>query len=205
MPRPTLTDDQLNDMRARLMAETGRLIAREGYAAFSMRRLATMVNLTAGALYRYFPTKHHVLLAYFAEALETLTSRITAISAAEADHRVAVRRVMEDYVRFCLEDRDRFRLLFLENDQGQLPELSDDAAVAKPFLVVRERVYQAIASGDLRAVPADQATQILWGAVHGVICLSITVVEMDFGDVRTLASAALENAIRGLTPSALEN
>lgn len=205
MPRPTLTDDQLNDMRTRLLAETGRLIAREGYAAFSMRRLATMVNLTAGALYRYYPTKHHVLLAYFAEALETLTNRITVISAAEADHRIAVRRMMEDYLRFCLEDRDRFRLLFLENDQGQLPELSKDPVVIQSYLVLRDRVSQAIASGALRSMPADQATQILWGAVHGVICLSTTVVEMEFGDTKALASAALENAIRGLTPSALEN
>ncbi|MEQ9180475.1 MAG: helix-turn-helix domain-containing protein, partial [Nitratireductor sp.] len=37
------------------------LIARHGYEAVSMRRLAAEVGVQAAALYRYFPTKEELL------------------------------------------------------------------------------------------------------------------------------------------------
>lgn len=205
MARPSLTDQQVIEMRARLLAETARLIGREGYAAFSMRRLAASVDMSAGALYRYFPTKRHVLLAYFEDALSTLSARIAATSAAQPIHHLAVRRMMVDYIRFCREDVDRFRLLFLENDLGQFPELLHDTNITLAYRHIRDRVANAIAAGSFRALPLDQATQVLWGAVHGVISLSVSVVELDFGNVDELALTAVDNAIRGLTPSASEN
>lgn len=51
-----------------------RLIARHGYDALSMRRLAEEVGLGAAALYRYFPTKQAMLFSllesHMAELLE---------------------------------------------------------------------------------------------------------------------------------------
>ncbi|SNS51991.1 MULTISPECIES: TetR/AcrR family transcriptional regulator [unclassified Azospirillum] len=204
MARPSLTEEQVNEVRQRLLLETGRLIAREGYAGFSMRRLGAAVEMTAGALYRYFPTRQHVLLAYFAAALTSLSQRLDAIDAAEPDPLRAVHRLALAYADFCLEDRDRFRLLFLENDQGQFQELSSDPILLHPYQLLRTRVQQAIIAGLLRPLPADMATQLVWAAVHGVISLSINVPEIDFGEVRPLADAAATMAIRGLAnPSAL--
>lgn len=199
MSRPPLTDDQVNEMRRRLLAETGRLIARDGYGGFSMRRLAAAVEMTAGALYRYFPTRQHVLLAYFGAALAALGDRLSAITEAEPDPLRGLYRLALAYADFCLEDRDRFRLLFLENDQGQMLELAQDPILLRPYQLLRGRVGQAILAGAIRPYPVDQATQLLWGAVHGVICLSITVVEIDFGAARPLAEAAATMAINGLS------
>lgn len=199
MARPSLTEAQITDVRQRLLTETGRLIAKEGYAGFSMRRLGAAVDLTAGALYRYFPTRQHVLLAYFAAALTTLTDRLGTIAAQEPDHLRGLQRLALAYADFCLEDRDRFRLLFLENDQGQFQELENDPVLLQPYILLRQRMQQAIDAGMIRPMSADQATQLLWAAVHGVLCLSTTVVEIDFGAVKPLAQAAVDNALRGLS------
>ncbi len=204
MARPSLTAEQVNEVQQRLLLETGRLIARDGYDGFSMRRLGAAVGMTAGALYRYFPTKQHVLLAYFGTALTTLSDRLNAIAAAEPDPLRALYRLALAYADFCLEDRDRFRLLFLENDRGQFQALTSDPILLHPYRLLCERMEQAILTGVLRPLPADMATQLLWAAVHGVISLSINVTEIDFGEVRHLAEAAATMAIRGLAnPSAL--
>ena len=58
---------------AAIRAAAMRLIARHGYEALSMRRLAGEVGLGAAALYRYFPTKqamlYSLLEAHMAELL----------------------------------------------------------------------------------------------------------------------------------------
>jgi len=53
---------------AAIRAAALRLIARHGYEALSMRRLAREVGLGAAALYRYFPSKRNLYLAVLEEA-----------------------------------------------------------------------------------------------------------------------------------------
>ena len=48
------------------------LIARYGYEAMSMRRLASEVGVQAAALYRYFPTKEDLLFSLMSEHMEAL-------------------------------------------------------------------------------------------------------------------------------------
>jgi len=47
-----------------------RLIARYGYEALSMRRLASEIDLGAAALYRYFPTKQAMLFSLLKSHME---------------------------------------------------------------------------------------------------------------------------------------
>ena len=51
-----------------------RLIARYGYEALSMRRMASEVNLGAAALYRYFPNKQSILFSLLKTHMEDLLS-----------------------------------------------------------------------------------------------------------------------------------
>lgn len=66
-----------------------RLIARYGYEALSMRRLAAEVDLGAAALYRYFPTKQAMLFSLLKCHMEELLAswdkvRLPADAAAAA-------------------------------------------------------------------------------------------------------------------------
>ena len=48
------------------------LMARHGYEAVSMRRLAAEIGLQAAALYKYFPTKEDLLFTLMREHMEAL-------------------------------------------------------------------------------------------------------------------------------------
>jgi len=201
MSRPILTDEQLTATRSRILTETARIIAAGGYSAFSMRKLAEAVGLTAGALYRYFPTKQHVLMAYWSDALGELGLRLSGICQAGGDDRDILRAILLAYAEFSLEDRERFRLLFLENDQGQLSDLTQDPIFFAPYHLVCDLVGKAIEAKLFRPLPPELATKILWGAIHGVVTLSITVTELDFSDLRDLLNETAETVIRGLSRS----
>jgi hypothetical protein len=89
--------------------------------------------------------------------------------------------------------------LFLENDLGQFSDLSEDPAVLAPYHVARECVAEAIRMKVFRPLSPDTATRILWGAIHGVVTLAITVNELDFSDIQDLVKEAAKTAIRGLS------
>ena len=57
---------------AAIRAAALKLIARYGYEALSMRRLAREVDLGAAALYRYFPTKQAMLFSLMKTHMEEL-------------------------------------------------------------------------------------------------------------------------------------
>ena len=70
MARTTGSDGERTEAAIRAAAVS--LIARHGYAAVSMRQLATEVGVQAAALYRYFPTKEDLLFTLMREHMQDL-------------------------------------------------------------------------------------------------------------------------------------
>lgn len=198
MPRPPLSDEDLDATRVRLLAAMAKLVAESGYAAFSMRQLAKEVGLTAGALYRYFPTKHALMVAYWSESIGALYSELSRIAGDVADPRDCLLQMARAYVAFALEDRPRFRTMFLENDHGELGEFGRSATLFAPFHVFRDQIAVAIEAGLLKPMAPDTAAQILWASVHGVLMLAENIDPMDFGDVAALADLAAQTTLAGL-------
>lgn len=74
-----------------------RLIARYGYEALSMRRLASEVDLGAAALYRYFPTKQAMLFSLLEAHMEEL---LEAWDRARLPDRASAPERLEAFTRF---------------------------------------------------------------------------------------------------------
>lgn len=203
MPRQTMSDDQLAGTQARIVREAGRIVQSEGYAALSMRQLAAGLGLTAGALYRYFPTKQHVLMAYCGAALDELTDDLRRIEAGEPEPLRALERMMVAYGAFALADTDRFRVVFLDPDVGRI-ELADTKTL-DGYRVLQGTVRRAQEAGLLRPMPAEDIARILVGCVHGLVVMAITIREIDFSDIETLVATAARTTLRGLSSGSGEN
>src|SRR5260370_41976120 len=55
------------ETREQLYATSLKLIARRGYEATPLREIAKEANVSVGLLYRYFPSKQAVILAFYDE------------------------------------------------------------------------------------------------------------------------------------------
>lgn len=197
MPRPALSEFQLSETRARILEQAGRIISDAGYIAFSMRKLAGAVGLTAGALYRYFPTRQAVLVAYCSSALDTLARDCKQIADNEPNALRALERMLLTYADFAMDDPGRFRVLFLDPEVTRL-ELDAPGAL-DAYDVVLRTVEHARNAGLLRPLPVIDIARILLASVHGVCVLAVTVREIDFSDERSLVVESVRNALRGLS------
>jgi len=204
MPRRPLTESEIELVRDRILQEAGRIISAHGYGALSMRKLASSLTLTAGALYRYFPTKHDLLVAYCLESLSRLENDLKRIAEGEKHAMVALERMLVAYSEFALVDPDRFRVLFLDFEVTRI-SIPGQGLESYDFLL--KTVERAQAAGWLRPLPTKTIARILFASVHGVCILSATVADIDFSDARPLAAEAARNALRGLllNPEEIQN
>jgi len=62
--------------RARILAATLALASRGGYDAVQMREVAERSEVALGTLYRYFPSKIHLLVSAMASEVEGLATRV---------------------------------------------------------------------------------------------------------------------------------
>lgn len=204
MPRQPMSDDEYADTRSRILREAAGIVGQTGIASLSMRNLAERVGLTPGALYRYFPSKQDMLLSFWADALSSVRERIVAIDEAEPHAPAAIRGMLHAYATFCLEDHDRFRLMFLENDQGLGDAFFQRNTDLVPLDVLKRRVEEMIECGSFLRGDPDLLAQTLWAGVHGAITVLITVGEIPLARPEDLLNSTLDALIRGLSVKGFE-
>ena len=198
MPRAAFTETEVEAGRARILAAAHKIVASDGLDALSMRSLAGAVQLTPGALYRYFTNKDQVIEAVFGGG-SALDDRLLAIANSRVSDLTAVRQALKAYADFAFEDEVRFRTLFLKH-YGQGGRAFHARGARRPGTeALIRRIDAAIESRVFRKLDSDLVLQVLWGAVHGVVALVLTAEGFPFATRTNLIEAAIENAIRGMT------
>jgi AcrR family transcriptional regulator len=81
------------------------LIARLGYEAVTMRRLAAEVGVQAAALYRYYPTKEELLFTLMREHMDGLIESWETARPAAVDPIARLAAFVENHIRFHVERR----------------------------------------------------------------------------------------------------
>ncbi|MDH6283588.1 AcrR family transcriptional regulator [Rhodococcus sp. LBL1] len=79
-PVSTLSDDDLSsnaqrERRKRILDATLALASKGGYEAVQMRAVAERADVAVGTLYRYFPSKVHLLVSALAREFERIESK----------------------------------------------------------------------------------------------------------------------------------
>ncbi len=106
--------------RREILAAAWELIRAEGVAALSLRALARTVGMEPQSLYSYFPSKHAIYDALFAEANEELLAHLERVPEPE-DPMDALRVRAHRFVEFCTDDPVRYQLLFQRSVPGFEP------------------------------------------------------------------------------------
>ena len=143
----TLTKPQ-QDRHERMLNVTTRLATDGGYDAVQMRAVAIEADVALGTLYRYFPSKEHLLVSVMLRQIESLHDRLVVKPPQGTD---AVGRVVDVLRRanVALQRQQQFTVAVLR------ALASGDEAVAP---VVRD-VRDLMASIILSAMDTDQPTE----------------------------------------------
>jgi AcrR family transcriptional regulator len=201
-PRPRVADER----RAAIVRATIRCLARDGYAALTMKRVAAEAGVSPGILHYYFRDKRAIL----ARAAAAVTADLDRRVATEArDARGHLRALLRACLQVATESRD-FWTVFIElwgealHDR-ELARLNRHAyARARRFLAAS--VARGTAAGTFRRVAPDEAAAVILALVDGLsLQLTFDPDLMPLGRAVRLAEEALVAYLRAAArPDATE-
>lgn len=145
-----------------------RLIARHGYEAVSMRRMANEVGVQAAALYRYFPTKEDLLFSLMSDHMNALAKSWATLQAGDDEPRDQLAAFVRNHIAFHLARRDSTHVNNLE-----LRSLSADRLSR---IVALREAYE----GQLRAILQRGAAQGVFG-VEDAALVAMAIIQMITG------------------------
>ena len=143
-----------------------------------MRRIADVIEYTPGAIYSYFKDKNEICFALHTRGFEKLNA-MTAEALAGLSKRVdpieRLRVIGRTYIRFALENRSLYDLMFISKKTGELITAAAEWLPGQQaFGTLRETVQMIITKYELDWDP-DVTAFMCWSSVHG--CVSLVLCE----------------------------
>lgn len=100
--------------RPRIQKAALRLIARDGFAAVSMRQIAGEVDMRAGALYNYFPDKQTLLFDLLHSHMEELLAAVAEAGLESGDPLARLDAFTRFHIRWHLPRYDAVFISYME-------------------------------------------------------------------------------------------
>lgn len=174
-------------MRTALLEHAARLIATEGSAGLTLRRLAEEVGTSTMAIYTHFGGMQNLRQEVRREGFARLRSHLDSVEAS-GDAVADLARLGREYRDNARENPHLYRAMFMDH-----PLAGDDGIGLDTFDLLVAGVRRCIGAG--RFAPADPVAVALqlWSAAHGVMALLLSgLLEPE------LALATLESGWRNL-------
>ncbi|AMK10138.1 TetR/AcrR family transcriptional regulator [Pseudodesulfovibrio indicus] len=161
-------------MRRRILDAAKQLFVREGYDNVSMRRIATKIEYSPAALYRYFRNKREILSVLREEAFARFVERQEKGREQYPDPMERLRAGSREYIRFALSEPDHYHLMFGAScDEVDLDGEWAESAM-RSFEIHRANVVECVATGWFGEVDSDVLVFALWSQLHGLVNLIAT-------------------------------
>jgi len=149
------------------------LLAEGGLEALSMRGVAARVGVSATAIYNYFENKQALVRRVLGQGFERFTGYLRgAIADLPAGSAERVKALGDAYIRFALENREYFRVIFASH--AETPQEIEELPEGGGYELLRQVVVDAMAAGTLREADPDLVVLYLWTHVHGLVTLLLT-------------------------------
>ncbi len=162
------------DLKNALISAGVDILAHEGIGALSLRSVARRAGVSHSAPYAHFADKQALIAAISTEGFRRLHGQLAAaIQAHAAEPSQQLTACGEAYIRFSLEERDIFKIMFSgileqEKEYKEFVEISQAT-----FMLLVEVVSACQKAGILPDAPADVLAVAVWSQVHGLVSLAM--------------------------------
>lgn len=196
--RPSLSPEQIGEMKTRIVDQAYAIFLREGFEAISMRYLAAELGCTVMTVYRHFPRKIDILQALWARVFADLFDGLERNVPSGGTAHDRLLSLALGYVQYWLDRRDHYFLVFMSSNVEQ----SDVSIfVQNDDLLARFDVFrQSIAAASPPDISDDALTlkvELLLCALNGITQNLITISGYPWSKPEALVGAAVRAVTGG--------
>lgn len=161
------------ELATRLVGEAGRILAREGAGALTLRRLATVTGTSTMAVYTLFGDKQGLLVAMHRAGFERLAAAARRAQESSDDPLEALAAQGVAYRETALANPHLYGLMFGTAAPGFSPDEEGAAIARSAYHPLVEGVQRCLDAGVLRGADAERIAMHLWAVSHGMVSLEI--------------------------------
>ena len=143
------------------------IIEDEGLERLTIRRIAETINRTQQAVYQHFASKDEILAAVVVEGFVALFG---SLKRAEKGGKRSLTAIASAYVRFGLERPKLYEVMFVA--PPVIAFAVSDTPI--PAQIAFQIFANAVAESGRDPTQVRTVTEVVWGALHGLVMLSIT-------------------------------
>lgn len=158
------------NLRSRILQQARILLVQEGYAAVSMRKIATAAGCTPTSIYLYFDNKDALIHTLIEEGMDSLHEQLLLAAEGIQDPAARVRSQCVAFMEFGLGNPEYYEIMFLLHPERMSRYPSDKYRRARRSL--------ELLAEELRALPKEvadpvQSATVLWSLLHGATSLCL--------------------------------
>ena len=184
MPRPALSQSDINNFREEIKATGYQMISEEGVEALTLRNLARRLGCSYAKPYRYYKSKEELVDAVRGHAFGEFAKYMTTVG-----DKAGI-PLAERYISFAIKHPEAFRIMF-ELKQGYTSEEAREAE-ARAWELCAAPFHEAARQGLLDDEP-EAAAHLYWIALHGLASLALAD-KLNYGmDVTEITQVLIRN------------
>ena len=188
--------------RQRIITAAREQFRRYGYDGVSMRKIASLIGCTAGAIYRYFPDKQSLLRHVWEDDFRWQSAYVKgAVDQAKRPLEKA-RQIFLAYLRYWDQHPDNFRVVF-GGTSAEVDRQDARNAVHKfdyateDYAAFRQLLGEVIKDAPNAPRDLDLAMQVLLTSAHGIVAMKHSPSQFPWFDVEEMGRIAIDSILRG--------
>lgn len=149
------------------------IIAREGVAGLSIRKITNAIEYSPAIIYHYFKDKNEIVETLVGEGYGKILSSIQQVNKNEEEPEKEIKELFVKYIKAALSSPEEYKAFMLNDD----PSVRQTTAILERGIAERSRtmkqlkdtVQRGIRLGRFENYDAELAAQIIWTSTFGLI------------------------------------
>lgn len=199
MARPAATPEQQEAVRKRIRDAAAALYRAEGLGAITARAIAQAAEVSVGTIYAHFGDLATLMQSLWTGKVAQQFARFRDIARRHPDPLERLEALLQDYLRFGLENASLYRnaFLFVRPESHAKPDAEPLSRVEFPALLIAA-IAEGQTAGRIIEGQPECLAQILWSGLHGCLALPANIDRVAFTPPAQIAGAMVAALMRGL-------
>ena len=188
---------QLDSVGSTLLKAASDLLATEGPAALTVRRIATAAGVSTMNVYSRFGGKDGVVEHLFIEGFRRLGEAMNSRQPTE-DPLADLHACGLSYRQFAIEHQTLYSVMFDRVVPDFQPSLDAQVLAGSTLELLAKRLERAMTAGALQSADPLQTAALVWATCHGLVSLELKDAAPTAIAWSTVYDAAMRMITKGL-------
>lgn len=188
------------EFKAKILAAAVAIFAEEGYAKFSMRKLAARIEHSPTTIYLYFRDKDDLLLHICEDLYGALLVGMLELRKQAMPPEQLLKATCLHYINYSLANAEQYKVVFFSNPHLYGPPeeyRTRDTMSKRCWHNMCDIIESCVRSGYLRPIDSETFSIVLWSAIHGLVSSLIFTKDFPMPPAEVMADMLLDGLLTG--------